>query len=105
MIPLAQQQYNLRRKILNLRAAQRILESPDFERAYKKATAAQYAALNVEVPSSLKNWIAIVLDDPVELWSHRRLRRTASLWNIPNYSRMSKEELIKAIHDTGLAKR
>jgi hypothetical protein len=81
----------------------RILEMPVFEQALAKASDDQRKQLDLILTSGnsvgLRLWIKETLSCPLHLKSYREIRDMARNENIPNYSRKSKNQLIKDLQN------
>lgn len=95
-------QHLSRRRQLELRAVHRLLLQPKFEDIFAKATKADVDKLVSILKSGctakhVKDWMASVVRSPLALKSYRELREMGKLENVPNYSRITRNELIKAL--------
>lgn len=90
-----------RRRLLSLRGMYRFLESPRFEEALKQATDDQLKRLDLILKSDsskdLRNWARDVLSKSIYDQTIRELMAVARDMMIPKWSRMSREQLIRAI--------
>lgn len=89
------------KKLLDLRNQERLINSEMFMVAWTKATKEQrkevFRYFKRIQPDSIREWANLIYSGEYESLTARELRRIASRLHIPNYSRMWKEELIKAI--------
>lgn len=91
-------------RTLRMRAVERILDSKDFEIAYLKASEHQKDRLNFILLGpcleSIRDWVASLIEEPLQLCSYRALRKLAQQENVMRYSRMSRDELIRRLEKT-----
>ena len=105
-------QHRLRRRLLEVRAMYRFLENPRFEDALGRATAEQLAELDLILKSdnakALRVWARQALNHPLHMKGIRELKDLARNKLIPKYSRMSRDQLIRALekhHATSVGER
>lgn len=95
----------LDRRVLNLRAIQRLLADPDFEITFDRADDFQSARLDLLIKEAsvqgVKDWIKNLHPDEVAYMSHRKLSELGRKENIPGWSRLSREQLITILKDKG----
>lgn len=88
-------------QVLKLRAIERLLDSRDFEIAFRKATEPQRDVLQVMLKSQavtcVKRWVQDLIDEPLALKSFRTLRELAKQANVSRYSRLNRDQLIRAL--------
>jgi len=87
----------VRRMTLNLRAVNRIVQTDDFtdlwEKSHDRESVIQYIKdINI---IALRNWIHDSLD--LRDMSYRQLIALCQKHHVTNYSRMQKEEMVKAL--------
>lgn len=80
------------------RVVRRIVESQEFEDAFKLAGRPP----NVADPDKLRKWIRQTLYSELEDMTYSELRSLAQAKFIPYYSRMNKLELLGAIYAAGV---
>ncbi len=92
--------------LLKMRCQDRIIESEHFASAWDAADIKQqracYQILRRLETTELKMWIADVLFSDLSVQRVRILRQLASNHHIPNYSHLSKEELLKVLALKGI---
>ena len=90
---------------LKLRMVDRLIETVEFERAYESAVDFRMLKAGIEeLDVDIIKFFIILNRDPGEL-SLRELRRVAKHYNVPYWSRIDREELIKETTDQGLNSR
>ncbi len=98
---LLEVQHRLRRRLLEIRAMYRYLENPRFEEALAAAEAKDLSALDLILKSdnakALRVWVKKTLNQPLHLKGIRELKDIARDKMIPKYSRLSRDQLIKAL--------
>lgn len=96
--------HRLRRRHLELRAMDRLLEGERFDEVMKSATDDQAKELEVILKSDdaarLKAWMKKAANKPIDEKSLRELHIIARDLSIPKYSRLTRAQLIKAIERT-----
>jgi len=94
-------QHRLRRRLLEIRAMFRFLGNPRFEDSLGKATAEQLAELETILKSddakALRVWARKALNHPLQLEGIRELKEMARNKMIPKYSRLTRDQLIRAL--------
>ena len=87
--------------ILKMRSLERMLESKEFEIAFKKATDEQVKTLQSMLKAqsvlAVRRWIRDLIEEPLGLRSYRALRDLAKNENVPRYSRLNRDQLIRAL--------
>ena len=100
-------QHRIRRRQLDLRAMRRFSETPRFEDALGTATDAQIVRLETilksDSPMALKDWAREARNKPLCDCTMRELMSKAKDKMIPKYSRLSREQLIRALEKHGNA--
>ncbi len=95
----------VRRETLNLRAIDRIIQSRDFEDAWKRSTTEQreqlLKALGNKDLDSVRIWLRSTVRTALADLSYRELRDLAQGHLIPRYSRLDKEQLILQLQQRG----
>lgn len=88
-------------QVLKLRAIERLLDSSDFEIAFRKATEPQRDVLQVMLKSQavtcVRRWVQDLIEEPLGVKSFRTLRELAKRANVPRYSRLNRDQLIRAL--------
>lgn len=89
-------------QVLKMRSVERILDSKDFELAFKKANEHQLDMLSMILISmnnigAVRQWIRDLIEEPLGLRSYRALRDLAKNENVPRYSRLNRDQLIRAL--------
>lgn len=94
-------QHRLRRRLLEVRAMYRYLDNPRFEEALAAAEDKDVTALELILKSdnakALRVWVKQTLNQPLHLKGIRELKDIARDKMIPKYSRLSRDQLIKAL--------
>lgn len=90
-----------RRLVLEYRNQDRIFQSEPFEEAWSKATSKQreevtYRLLHPDI-NFIKQWIKEIMELGFNSLTVKELRRLASYYHIPRYSRLLKDQLIKEL--------
>lgn len=88
-------------RTLEIRAIDRLLDTDKFSDAYNMASEQQQKDIESILKSDncrlVRQWILDILSGPVKYWSFRRLRDAAKNENVPRYSRLDRDALIKAL--------
>ena len=88
-------------QLLKMRSIERTLDSREFEIAFRKATDHQRGVLDVMLKSQLatcvKRWVQDLIEEPLGVKSFRTLRELAKQANVPRYSRLNRDQLIRAL--------
>lgn len=88
-------------QVLKLRAIERLLDSSDFEIAFRKATEPQRDVLQVMLKSQavtcVRRWVQDLIEEPLGVKSFRTLRELAKWANVPRYSRLNRDQLIRSL--------
>lgn len=91
----------IRRKILNLRSVERIIQSKAFEEAYNSATLMEQQEADNHVHNgdsvNLTNWIRKRRIKDVAVLSIRELKTLARHHHVSNYGRLPKASLLSEI--------
>jgi hypothetical protein len=94
-------QHRLRRRLLEIRAMYRFLDNPRFEDALEAALPEHLAKLDTILKSddakALRLWVKATLNQPLHLKGIRELKDIARDKMIPKYSRLSRDQLIRAL--------
>lgn len=99
----------LRKRLLDLRRLERVVENRRFAAALDRANPEQIRHFDEVISKSedaeeWRRWVDTVLYEPIEYMSYRALRELAKNNNIPRYSRLSRDELLEALLATGMGK-
>jgi hypothetical protein len=101
MITLRDIRDDFHNQVLRMRSMERILESREFEQAFKKANEKQIDLLHLTLMShhvdAARQWIRDLIEEPLGLRSYRALRDLAKNENVPRYSRLNRDQLIRAL--------
>lgn len=88
----------IRHRCSQMRAVQRISETKDFAAAFEKADAAlREKLILISTAKEMRVWIALATQSPLSSLSYRKLRDMAKNDNVFNYSRLSRDELVKEL--------
>lgn len=94
---------NVHNRLLRLRQLDRLVESDDFAKAYEAADSGQCADIIVFLRDAkvldLKYLVRKILRNDLPSKSYGELRDLAIIEQVPNYSRMNKQELLKALQE------
>ena len=99
-------QIEIRRRTLDTRAINRLVQTEAFEKAWKAAShderTKMASAINDVDLDFVRVWIRAVNRKTLIDLSIRDLRNLASRHHIKNYSRMQKEDLVSALIEKGI---
>lgn len=87
-----------RASTLRARAIERIVCSDEFGEAYQKSQKGLDLIIKLGKPDDLRQWIREQLCNGIEDLPYGKLRELASANQIPRYSRMNKDELLRALY-------
>lgn len=103
---IRQQKIRIHNKILMLRSIERILKSEDFEYVYKNASPDEQTKvewiLKTENLDNLKKWLHRLSEESLITMSSRKLKNLCKRNSIPYWSRLTREEMIEALHAAGV---
>lgn len=101
-----QVQLDHRKKVLELRRFDRLVQSEEFGDAWTVADDKEKVKaeilIRVELYVLLQKWIRQTLYDNFEKHTVRQLRELASRHHVPYYSRMLHEDLVRALNKKGV---
>ncbi len=91
------------KKLLDFRNQERVISSESFQKAWEKATDIEkkeaFTLIKRAKFNQLRIWCLEIVSGKLESLNSLRLRHLARLNHIPNYSRKTKEELIKILKE------